>query len=141
MFANCRVPISPCCPSWIKSENCSSLLCQPLPILKESGGLNLTEWYSPGRRILEVGYSGRGRALASAWPPVPPQALSASTNPTTTSTATTMGAADKRLLRLIRHPPFVKGTKRGVRAGSRCPCLRISCTILPEEGAAHRTDV
>src|SRR3712207_7473226 len=35
-FANCRVPISPCCPSWIKSENCSSLLCQPFPIVKES---------------------------------------------------------------------------------------------------------
>src|SRR5918995_5630735 len=115
-------------------------VCQPLPTPKEKAGLNSSEWYSPGGRAL-YSLSGRGRALASSFDPPAPQAPSASANPTTTSAATTMGAADKSLLRLIRHPPFVKGTERGVRAGSRCPRLRISCTILPEEGAAHRTDV
>src|SRR5215211_2182543 len=143
-FANCRVPISPCCASWIKSDNCSSVFDQPLPTSKESGGLNLTEWYSPGLRAFSVGCSGRGRALASscAEPPLP-QAPSASANPTTTSTATTMGAADKSLLRLISQPPFaLRGHSARCKGGlSRCPGLSISCTIVPEEGAAHRTDV
>src|SRR5687767_3337232 len=120
------------------SDVSSGALDQPLPTLKESEGLNSSERYSPGRRAFSS--SGRGRALASSFDPPAPQAPSASANPTTTSTATTMGAADK-CLRLIRNPPFVKGTERGVRACSRCPGLRNDCTIFPEEGAAHRTDV
>src|SRR5688572_7124275 len=120
------------------SDVSSGALDQPLPTVKEKEGLNSSERYSPGRRAFSS--SGRGRALASSFDPPAPQAPSASANPTTTSTATTMGAADKSLLRLIRHPPFVKGTERGVRAGSRRPGLSISCTIRPEQRAAHRTD-
>src|SRR5215217_975064 len=97
--------MSPCCASWIKSENCSSLVDQPLPTLKESGGLNFTEWYSPGCRA-SAGYSGRGRALAASCVEPPLQALSASATPPTTSTATNMGAAN-RSLRPIRPPPSV----------------------------------
>src|SRR5919107_1657621 len=71
------------------SEVSSGTLCQPLPTVKEKEGLNSSEWYLPGGRAL--GSSGRGRALASscADPPAE-QAPSASTNPTTTSAATTM---------------------------------------------------
>jgi hypothetical protein len=86
-----------------------------------------------------LGSSGRGRALASSFAPPAPQAPSTSTNPTTTSAATNMGAADKSL-RLIRNPPFVKGTERGVRAGSRRPGLSVSCTIRPGEGAAYHSN-
>src|SRR5215208_6343484 len=72
---------------------------QPLPTLKESGGLNLTEWYSPGCRAFSVEYSGRGRALAfSSWPPAPPQALSAKTRSVASSPTTSRAAHPLRLL-------------------------------------------
>ena len=37
---------------------------QPLPTLKENGGWNSSERYSPGRRALS--YSGRGRSLLAS---------------------------------------------------------------------------
>src|SRR5215204_1490006 len=104
----------PCSPRSIVSDNCSSPFSQPLPTLKESGGLKITVWYSPGLRALgPVGYSGRGRDLASSWPPAPPHAFSAKTRSVPSSPTTSSAALALRLLTPVMHLPFSSLLSKG----------------------------
>src|SRR5215208_2805983 len=110
---------------------------QPLPTLKESGGLNLTEWYSPGCRAFSVGYSGRGRALAcSSWPPAPPQALSVAARSVTSSPTTSSAALALRLLTPVM-PIFPSPHRCGRERALSATPPRVDChmgSILPYRG-------
>src|SRR5215203_2533696 len=121
----------PCSPRSIVSDNCSSPFSQPLPTLKESGGLKITEWYSPGLRAIgPVGYSGRGRALPSSLPPAPAplQALIAKTRSVASSPTTSSAALVLRFLTLVM-PIFPSPDRcRRERALSAAP-PRVGCYI------------
>src|SRR5829696_3419365 len=96
MFAKVNRRLNPSYPSWIKAGNSTPEFIQPLLTLKESEGLNLTEWYWPGLRAPRS--LGRGRPLASSFAPPAPQAPSARANPMTTNSAANMGAAEEPTL-------------------------------------------
>src|SRR5215203_1559184 len=77
MFAKVNRRLNPSYPSWIKAGNSTPEFIQPLLTLKESEGLNLTEWYWPELRAPRS--LGRGRPSASSLalacsPPSPPAA-------------------------------------------------------------------
>src|SRR5215208_1632204 len=98
--------------------------------MKESEGLNLTEWYSPGRRAFS--YSGRGRALACSWPPAPPQALSAKTRSVASSPTTSSAAQALRLLTLVMPifpSPHCCGRERAFTAPPRVGCYMGSIVL------------
>src|SRR5215203_6241701 len=127
----------PCSPRSIVSDNCSSPFSQPLPTLKESGGLKITEWYSPGLRAIgPVGFSGRGRPLACSWPPAPLQALSAKTRSVASSPTTSSSALALRLLTPVMLIFPSPDRCRRERALSAAP-PRVGCylgSILPYGG-------
>src|SRR5215204_4072483 len=91
---------------------------QPWPTLKEKEGLNSSVRYSPGSRAFST--SGRGRPLASSWPPAPPQALSVKTRSVPSSPTTSSAALALRLLTLVMPiilpSPYCCGRERALEA-------------------------